>query len=135
MKKIYKELVQLAQQARLRSKAQYSNFHVGAALLGESGKIYTGCNIENSSFSLTICAERTAIFKAISEGETSFKAIAIAAEGKGFISPCGSCRQVLYELAGNIDCILIDEREKTKIISIKSLLPFAFTGDNLKQNK
>jgi cytidine deaminase len=129
----YKQLAHLAQEARLNAYAPYSNFRVGAALLCSDGKISTGCNIENSSYSLTICAERTAIFKAVSEGSLEFKAIAIASDDPGFTPPCGSCRQVLYDLAGNIDIILVNNKIQLKVIKLKSLLPLAFTPINLKR--
>ncbi len=91
------ELVRQAREARGRAYAPYSNYAVGAALLGKSGKVYTGCNVENSSFGLTVCAERTAVVKAVSEGEKEFEAIAVVTSNGG--SPCGACRQVLYEFA------------------------------------
>src|SRR3990170_6182027 len=103
----YHSLVRAAKRAKLRAYAPYSNFRVGAAIRTRKGKVYTGCNIESSSYSLTICAERTAIFKAISEGEREFKAIAVAADTEDFISPCGACRQVISDLCGEIDIILV----------------------------
>ncbi|MCH8325406.1 MAG: cytidine deaminase [Bacteroidetes bacterium] len=105
----YKELADKALEAKKVSLPTYSNFHVGAALLTEDNKIYTGGNIETSSYSLTICAERTAIFKAISEGERKFKAIAIASDSDGFCSPCGACRQVINDLCGEIDFITFSQ--------------------------
>lgn len=132
MKKQYDELAKKALEIRVRAYAPYSQFRVGAALLGKSGKIYTACNIENSSFSLTICAERVAIFKAISEGETTFTALAIASDSETYISPCGACRQVISELAGNIPCIMVNNKGKYRVSSIKSLLPQAFTKNHLK---
>jgi cytidine deaminase len=127
MKKIYRELALEAREARINAHAPYSKFRVGSALLAKSGKIFTGCNIESSSYSLTICAERTAIFKAISEGERSFLAIAVVSDGHGYSAPCGACRQVLMDLAGNIDCIMINSKDQLKVMSLKSLLPFAFS--------
>src|SRR4030066_1907658 len=103
----YTKLAQKAVEAKKNALPFYSKFHVGAALLTEDGKVYTGCNVESSSYSLTICAERTAIFKAISEGEREFKAIAVAADTEDFISPCGACRQVISDLCGEIDIILV----------------------------
>ena len=114
------------------SYSPYSQFRVGAALLTESGGVYTGCNIESSSFSLTICAERTALFKAVSEGKRKFKAIAISADASEFISPCGACRQVMMDLAGDIDVILTNRRGTMKVLKAGSLLPFPFTGESLK---
>ena len=95
-----KDLVQQAINAKSRALPTYSNFHVGAALLSKSGKIFLGANIENSSYGLTICAERTAAFSAIIEGEREFEAIAVAGDSDDYISPCGACRQVLVELCG-----------------------------------
>ncbi len=95
MKKEYQGLISAAKKAKLTAYAPYSKFHVGAAVLTVDGQIFTGCNIENSSFSLTICAERVAIFKAISHGASKFKAIAVISDDHGFTPPCGACRQVL----------------------------------------
>ena len=128
----YKSLAEKAVEAKSKALATYSNFHVGAALITEGDKIYTGCNIESSSYSLTICAERTAIFKAISEGERKFKAIAVAGDTEGFISPCGACRQVISDLCGNIDVVLVNSKNETKVIKTSELLPFAFSDKDLK---
>lgn len=127
----YRQLAKRAQAARKHSFSPYSQFRVGAALITRSGKIYTGCNIENSSFGLTICAERTAIFKAVSEGEREFTAIAVATDEPRFISPCGACRQVIMDLAGNIDCILTDNKGAIKILKMHDLLPYPFTSEDL----
>jgi cytidine deaminase len=134
MNKEYKELARLAQKTRLRAFAPFSRFRVGSALLAANHKIFTGCNIENSSYGLTICAERVAIFKAISEGANKFKAIAIASDAIGFTPPCGACRQVLLDLAGDIDVILVDSNSRIKKIKLRSLLPSAFTIKHLKQH-
>lgn len=131
MSKIHKELAAIAQRAKLQAHAPYSNFHVGAALLAKNGRIFTGCNIENSSYSLTICAERTAIFKAYSEGIHEFTAIAIASDDPQYTPPCGACRQVLMDLAGNIEIVLSNKKNRIQIIKLKSLLPLAFTSKNL----
>ena len=128
----YKSLAEKAVEAKSRALPTYSNFHVGAALITEDDKIYTGCNIESSSYSLTMCAERTAIFKAISEGERKFKAIAVAGDTEGFISPCGACRQVISDLCGNIDIILVNSKNETKVMKTSELLPFAFSDKDLK---
>lgn len=111
--------------------APYSKFRVGAALLTKKGKVFTGCNVENSSYSLTICAERSAVFKAISEGHTQFVAIAVSSDDPGFTPPCGACRQVLIDLAGNIDFVMVNAQNHLKVVSLKSLVPFAFTRKNL----
>ena len=128
----YKSLAEKAVEAKSKALPTYSNFHVGAALITEDDKIYTGCNIESSSYSLTICAERTAIFKAISEGERKFKAIAVAGDTEGFISPCGACRQVISDLCGDIDVVLVNSKNETKVMKISKLLPFAFSDKDLK---
>ena len=128
----YKSLAKKAVEAKSKALATYSNFHVGAALLTVDDKIYTGCNIESSSYSLTICAERTAIFKAISEGERKFKAIAVAGDTEGFISPCGACRQVISDLCGDIDVVLVNSKNETKVLKTSELLPFAFSDKDLK---
>lgn len=127
------ELSRIAQHAKLRAHAPYSSFPVGAALRTSTGRVYTGCNIETSSYSLTICAERTAIFKAISEGERKFTAIAIAADDPQFTPPCGACRQVLWELAGNIDIVMVNPEGKTKTVKLKQLIPHAFDSQNLRR--
>lgn len=128
----YHKLLRAAGQAKLKSHSPYSRFRVGAALLTTSGKIFTGCNIETSSFGLTICAERTAIFKAVSEGNRRFKAIAIVSDADGIIPPCGACRQVLLDLAGNIDVVLTDGGGSVRVEKLRELLPLPFTKSMLK---
>lgn len=128
----YNLLSEKAVEAKKFSLPTYSNFRVGAALLTDDDKIFTGCNIESSSYSLTMCAERTAVFKAISEGERKFKAIAIAGDAKNYISPCGACRQVLSDLCGDIDVIMLNSKGEQKIEKLSALLPFAFSDDDLK---
>ena len=130
----YKNLVKAALDAKSKALPIYSNFYVGAALLTNDDKIYSGCNIESSSYSLTICAERTAIFKAVSEGERKFKAIAVAADTKDFISPCGACRQVISDLCGDIDVVLVNSKGNFTIKKISELLPFAFGDSFLKKS-
>lgn len=131
----YTTLVKRAQSAKKHSYSPYSRFRVGAALLTRSGKIITGCNVENSSYGLTICAERTAIFKAISEGHKSFKAIAIATDEHSFTEPCGACRQVLMDLAGDIDFIMSKPNGETQVLKMSQLLPFPFGSKNLLKKK
>ncbi len=131
----YKTLSRHARAAKRFSYSPYSRFRVGAALLTSTGKVFTGCNIENSSYGLTICAERTALFKAISEGHKKFKALAIAADEDGFTSPCGACRQVIIDLAGNIDVILTKRNGDIEVVRMKDLLPHAFTKRNLARFK
>jgi cytidine deaminase len=129
-------LVEQAEAAMARAIAPHSEFKVGAALQTKSGKVYTGCNIESSSYSLTICAERTAIFKALSEGEREFSAIAITASSDQFCPPCGACRQVLMDFAGNIDVILSggkksDGEKSMKKVKLGRLLPMAFDASHI----
>lgn len=129
----YSALVKTALQAKKRAFAPYSKFRVGAALLASNGNVYSGCNVEISTYALTICAERTAIFKAISEGDRNFKAIAVVSDDSEFTPPCGACRQVLMDLAGNIDFIMINGKRKTKIMKLRELLPHAFGRKNLQR--
>ncbi|MDN5313219.1 MAG: cytidine deaminase [Thermoanaerobacteraceae bacterium] len=119
-------LVREAMEAREKAYAPYSNFKVGAAVLTESGRIYRGCNIENDSYGLTICAERVAIFKAVSEGE-KIKAIAVTSSGGQDITlPCGACRQVIQELCPGADLLLADSEGNFKTYKISDLLPMPF---------
>jgi cytidine deaminase len=124
----YRSLVRKALQARKHSHSPYSGFRVGAALLTKDGHVSTGCNVENSSFSLTICAERSAIFKAFSDGKRKFSAIAVASDGDAMVSPCGACRQVLIDLMPEIDVVLSNSRGRFIVIKAADLLPFPFTG-------
>ena len=128
----HKTLVSRARAAKKFSHSPYSRFRVGAAVLTSSGKVYTGCNIENSSYGLTVCAERTALFKAVSEGETSFTAIAITSDEKTATPPCGACRQVIMDLAGDIDVIMSTKSGKCTTLKATELLPYPFGGKNLK---
>lgn len=124
---MYKEkLIQKSIEAQKNSFSPYSKVRVGAAILTENNRIFTGCNIENASFGATICAERTAIFKAISEGEKEFKEIAITSNLNDFIYPCGICRQVLSEFAPNIKVILRNNNNEIIEKSMEELLPNAF---------
>ena len=125
----YNDLIQKAIEMRSQALAPYSNYKVGAAILTESGKIFGGCNIENSSYSLTICAERVALFKAISEGETKFKALSVSTNNADM--PCGACRQVIWDICGNIPVLICDDSSLiTKTESIK-LLPMPFDATKL----
>ena len=125
------QLAKIAAEMRSRSYSPYSHYAVGAALLTKSGKIYTGCNIENAAYPVSICAERTAIFKAVSEGDRDFEAIAIATiDGKGY--PCGSCRQVMAEFALDMTVMLADaDGQVTLETNVTDLLPGAFTPERL----
>lgn len=129
----YNTLIQKAVEAKQNAHPPYSNFHVGAALLTEDNKIYTGCNIENSTFGLTLCAERTAIFKAMSEGERKFKAIAITSDSPDYITPCGACRQIIFDHCGEIDIICTNGKNEIKIFRTSELLPFAFGDKDLNK--
>lgn len=126
------QLIVESKNAREKAYTPYSNFAVGAALLGESGKVYHGCNIENSSFSMTNCAERTAFFNAVSEGVQTFKALAIIGETKGPISPCGACRQVIAEFCdGNMPIYLTNLKGDVQETTVAELLPGAFSKEDL----
>ncbi|SHG91235.1 cytidine deaminase [Tepidibacter thalassicus] len=128
-----KELLKLAEEARKNAYAPYSNFHVGAALLTKSGKVFTGCNVECASYGGTNCAERTAIFKAISEGEREFEKIAISSDNKGETYPCGICRQVILEFGRNIKVVVGESDGEYKEISIEELIPCGFTGADINK--
>ena len=130
-----KELIELAIKARELAYAPYSNHKVGAALVGKSGKIYTGCNVENAAYSPTNCAERTAVFKAVSEGEREFTAIAIVG-GIGdklseLCAPCGVCRQVLSEFCSGDLRIVMGTPDNITISTLKDILPYSFGKSNL----
>ena len=126
------ELVALAKQARERAYAPYSNFPVGAALLGRSGRVYSGCNVENASYPLTTCAERTAVTKAVSEGEREFEAIAVVTATGA--TPCGGCRQILREFGGphgDLRVLVADTAGNVRVFTIAELLPEGFTPNQL----
>jgi cytidine deaminase len=125
------QLGKLAIEAKKNASPKYSHFHVGAALLAEDGTIIQGCNVESDSYGLTICAERNAIFKAISDGHRKFKALAIASDFEGFTSPCGACRQIIWEYCGNVDVVMINHKDELQIIKAADLLPYAFTSEAL----
>ena len=133
------ELVALAFDAREKSYAPYSGFQVGAALLAEDGRVYQGCNIENAAYTPTNCAERTAIFKAVSEGERTLTAIAIAGSPKGTVSqyayPCGVCRQVMREFADPEQMLVLIVKSETEYIekTLAELLPESFGPENLEK--
>lgn len=126
------ELINKAKQAAKRSYAPYSGFNVGAALLTKSGKVYTGCNIENSAFSPSVCAERVAIFKAVSKGEKEFEAIAIVGgrdrEFKDYTPPCGVCRQVMLEFCEpDFKIVLGKETDEYQVYTLSELVPMGFS--------
>lgn len=124
------ELIEVAKKYREFSYSPYSKFKVGAAVLTKSGKVFGGCNIENSSYPVTNCAERTAIFKAVSEGEKEIEAIALIADTEGPCSPCGACRQVMGEFKIN-RIIMANLKGDKKIVTLEEVLPFAFSEKDL----
>lgn len=136
-KKQIQKMIDLAIEQLSVAYTPYSGFQVGAALLTKEGKIYTGCNIENAAYSPTNCAERTAFFKAVSEGERQFQAICIAGGKNGvlteYTAPCGVCRQVMMEFCNpdSFQIILAKDRETYKIFPLRELLPMGFGPDNL----
>lgn len=129
------ELVKLAKNAMMYAHVPYSHFRVGAALLTDNDEVYTGCNIENASFGGTNCAERTALFKAVSEGKKNFKAIAIISDSDNYTYPCGICRQVLAEFGDNIEFIVANNKEEYRVHSFKEILPYAFTNEELERSR
>ena len=129
MNERHRQLVEAACEQRLRSYSPYSRFRVGAALLGRSGTIYLGTNVENASFGLSICAERAAVFRAIADGEQAFEAIAICADGSEPTPPCGACRQVLLEFGGDLVVLMAGNRGAAGPVNTSTageLLPLAF---------
>jgi cytidine deaminase len=127
------ELVALGRMARDQAYAPYSRFRVGAALRTTSGRLYSGCNVENASYGLSICAERVAIFKAISEGEREFEALAVVSETMA--SPCGACRQVLAEFGLDTKVIVADLGAGQRVFTVGDLLPAAFTPSCLPRSR
>jgi cytidine deaminase len=119
-------LVAAARAARQHAVADFSHFKVGAALETDSGEIITGCNIENASYGLTICAERTAIFKALSEGKRTFTRIAVVADTDAPTPPCGACRQIIWEFCGDVEVTLANLEKVTGTLRMKDLLPLPF---------
>jgi cytidine deaminase len=116
---------------RANAFAPFSHFQVGAALEDADGRIHTGCNVENATYGLTVCAERVAVFKAISEGVRRFRRIAIAADTDDLTPPCGACRQILWEFCGDIEITLVNPRGKTEKVQLKELFPRAFDASFL----
>ena len=126
------KLIEMAKKARDNAYAPYSNFKVGAALLTEDGEIFTGANVENASYGLSICAERVAVFKAVSEGKRKFKAIAVVADTEKPTPPCGACRQVLAEF-GDLEVIMANLKGDVKVMKLSELLPEAFMPEDLRR--
>lgn len=128
-----RELIKAAIEAREKAYCPYSNFKVGAAVLFEDGKIYTGCNIENASYGGTNCAERTAIFKAVSEGNRVLKEIALIGDLKNYTYPCGICRQVITEFAenGGVKVYIVKNQDDYLVKTVEELMPGSFTKKDL----
>jgi cytidine deaminase len=126
-------LIEAATAARLRSVAPFSNFLVGAALQTKAGKVFTGCNVESASYGLTVCAERVAIWKALSEGERDFTDLVVVADTETLTPPCGTCRQIIWEFAKHAKIVLANLRGQREEVSIKDLLPRAFDARFLKE--
>lgn len=131
-----REVIQRSIKAREQSYCPYSNFRVGAALLCEDGTIYNGCNVENASYTVGICAERTAVVKAVSEGKRKFTALAVASSmGNTFATPCGACRQFIVEFGENLDIYLTKPDGQFKKTTIRELLPYAFCPSTAEFDK
>ena len=128
------QLIEAAMAARLQSVAPFSNFLVGAVLQTRAGKVYTGCNIESASYGLTVCAERVAIWKALSEGERDFTDLVVVADTESLTPPCGTCRQIIWEFAKHARIVLANLRGQREEVSIKDLLPRAFDARFLKES-
>jgi len=126
------QLIESAKQARARAFAPYSNFKVGAALQAKSGKIFTGGNVESASYGLTVCAERVAIWKAVSEGEREFERIVVVADTEELTPPCGACRQIIWEFCGDVPVTFANLKGKIETLQMSELLPRAFDTKFLK---
>jgi cytidine deaminase len=125
------QLLEAALRAREHAHAPFSNFRVGAALEDEDGRIHTGCNIENATYGLTLCAERVAVFKAVSEGARRFRRIAVAADTEALTPPCGSCRQILWEFCGDIEVALVNLDGASESVRMRDLFPRPFDASFL----
>jgi len=130
MAKPNEALVDAARVAREQARAKYSNFKVGSALLCDDGRVFTGCNIESSSYGLTICSERVALFKALSEGADNFVRIVIVADTDELTAPCGACRQLMWDFCGDLEIVLTNLAGKSKTFRLTQLFPQPF-GDHL----
>lgn len=126
------KLIELANEARERAFAPYSKFKVGAAIETDEGEFFIGCNIESASYGLTVCAERVAIWKAVSEGKMNFKSIAVVVDTEELTPPCGVCRQIIWEFCHDIPVILANLKGKSEVIQMRELLPRAFDTKFLK---
>jgi cytidine deaminase len=123
-------LLEAARRAREQARAKYSQFKVGSALLCDDGRVFTGCNIESSSYGLTVCSERVALFKALSEGANRFMRIVVVADTDELTAPCGACRQLLWDYCGDLEIVLSNLRGKAKTLRLSQLFPEPF-GDHL----
>lgn len=132
MENDHETLLNAAREVREIAFAPYSNFKVGAAVESEDGTIYTGCNVESASYGLTVCAERVAIWKAISEGEKKFNRIAVVVDTETLTPPCGVCRQIIWEFCGDVPVILANLQDVTETVQMSELLPRAFDSKFLK---
>jgi len=119
-------LLEAALAVRENAHARFSKFKVGAALEDDAGRIHTGCNVENATYGLTVCAERVAVFKAISEGARKFTRVAVAADTETLTPPCGACRQILWEFCGDIEVVLVNLAGRTESLRLKNLFPRPF---------
>jgi cytidine deaminase len=126
-------LIETAKEARLQSVAPFSDFKVGAAVRTDSGKVYTGCNVESASYGLTVCAERVAIWKALSEGERHFTELAVVADTDTLTPPCGTCRQIIWEFARDAKIVFANLDGRNQVFNIRQLLPDAFDARFLKK--
>jgi cytidine deaminase len=124
-------LIQAAERARANAHAPFSSFRVGAALGAKSGRVYTGCNIESASYGLTCCAERVAIFKAVSEGEREFDSLAVVSDTEALTPPCGACRQIIWEFCGDVPVILANLKGRVEHEQAGKLLPRPFDSSFL----
>ena len=118
--------------AREHAWAPFSNFRVGAAIEDETGRIFTGCNVENATYGLTLCAERVAVFKAISEGARKFRRVVVAADTDTLTPPCGACRQILWEFCGDVELTLVNLRGKTETLQLRDLFPRPFDASFIR---
>ena len=133
MSKVTAELVKLATEVRAHAVVPFSNFRVGAALLATDGSVFTGCNIENSTLGLTVCAERVALFKALSEGKRHFERVAVVTDAKLLSPPCGACRQMLWEFCGDIEVELVNLQGGSDLKRITELLPLPFDRHHIER--
>ena len=124
-------LIQAALAVRENAFAPFSKFKVGAAIEDIDGRIHTGCNVENATYGLTLCAERVAVFKAISEGARQFRRVVVAADTENLTPPCGACRQILWEFCGDVPVVLVNPRGKTETYQLKDLFPKPFDASFL----